>query len=130
MDEADQVKFAWHGVQLPPNSLRGDKQSTINHRAPFQSRKRPAVQCVQSAMTSIYPLGQRGEEFGSEQRVLHLATVSKKGAVHPTGCNQMQHDFEICDAVTSASAIIQADFQGAAAGCRDLAGTRHPNPTS
>ena len=35
-------------------------------------------------MTNMHPPGQRGEEFGSEQRVLHLATVSKKGAVHIT----------------------------------------------
>jgi hypothetical protein len=37
-------------------------------------------------MTNMHPPGQRGEEFGSEQRVLHLATVSKKGAV------QVSHD--------------------------------------
>jgi hypothetical protein len=48
-------------------------------------------------MTSIYPLGQPEEEFGSEQRVLHLATVSKKGAVHAVQCNKcytMQHEIE------------------------------------
>jgi hypothetical protein len=42
-------------------------------------------------MTNMHPPGQRGEEFGSEQRVLHLATVSKKGAVQSTRSNQMQH---------------------------------------
>jgi hypothetical protein len=39
-------------------------------------------------MTSIYPLGQPEEEFGSEQRVLHLATVSKKGAVHSSNATK------------------------------------------
>lgn len=32
----------------------------------------------------------REEEFGSGQRVSHLATVSKKGAVHTTKCDMMQ----------------------------------------
>jgi hypothetical protein len=43
-------------------------------------------------MTSIYPLGQPEEEFGSEQRVLHLATVSKKGAVHTYALDRLQHE--------------------------------------
>jgi hypothetical protein len=40
-------------------------------------------------MTNMHPPGQRGEEFGSEQRVLHLATVSKKGAVQTPNFRRM-----------------------------------------
>jgi len=63
MDEAHQIELAGHAAQLPPNNLGGGKQSRIAHRAPFQSKKRPAVQCVRSTMTSMHPPGQRGKNL-------------------------------------------------------------------
>jgi hypothetical protein len=47
------------------------------------------------------PAWSAGEEFGSEQRVLHFRRVSKKGSCPVTPCNQMQHDSQNCDDVAS-----------------------------
>jgi len=52
---------------------------------------RRAVQCVSSRYDQDGPGGSGREEFGSEQRVLHLGTVSKIAAVQSLRCNALQH---------------------------------------
>jgi len=110
VDEANQIKFPGHGAQLPPNGLCGDKQSTIDHRAPLPSRKRPVVQCVQSTMTSMRSPGQRGKNLAGKSECC-ISPLSQKRAqsnrARSTQFDKIRHYFQFveCRAVTTDSPV-------------------------
>jgi len=82
MDEANQVKFAGHGAQLPPNSLHGDKQSVIDHRAVLPSASRPdgrLSNVYNPAMIRMHPWDQ-GRKIFAVNSGCCISGVSQKRA--------------------------------------------------